>query len=118
MLVALVGVSTDRNKIGSKMFMDLTASGFTVKGINPKNGEISGHRIYRNLSELGTRPDIIITVVKPEITEKIIEEAKILGVGEIWMQPGSESKAAIEKAKNYGIRVTYGKCFMSENGIW
>lgn len=117
--IALVGVSEDKNKMGYKMFVDLIASGFNVKGINPKNGEIEGHHIYKSLEEIKPVPDIVITVVKPEITEKIVEQAKLLlGIKSIWMQPGSESKDAIKKAIDYGITVKYGKCFMSENGIW
>ncbi len=118
MKIALVGVSSDKNKFGYKIFEDLLANGFKVKGINPRNGEILNQRIYRNLAELEEIPDVVLTVVKPEVTEKVVEEAHHLGIKRIWMQPGSQSELAIEKAQKYGIEVTYGKCFMRENGIW
>lgn len=117
-MIALFGVSTDRNKIGYKMFHDLLAHGFNVRGINPKNGEILGYHIYKSISELNIKPDIAVIVVKPEITERLIDEIYKAGIKNIWMQPGSESEIAIKKAQDYGIKVVYGKCFMSEKGIW
>ncbi|MCM8817116.1 MAG: CoA-binding protein [Candidatus Omnitrophica bacterium] len=117
-LIALVGVSANKSKMGYKMFEDLLQNGFNVKGVNPKNGVILGQRIYRNLSELEDKPDIAVVVVKPEITEKIIDDVNNAGIKKIWMQPGSESENAIKKALNYGMEVIHGKCFMSENGIW
>lgn len=116
--IALVGVSADKNKIGYKMFEDLLASGFNVKGINPGDGKILGQKIYRTLSELEILPDMVITVVKPEITEKIVIECHRLGINNIWMQPGSESEEAVKKAREFNIAVTFNKCFMSENKIW
>lgn len=116
--IVLVGVSTDRTKMGYKMFEDLLSNGFKVKGINPKNGVILNQHIYKSISEVGIVPDIVVIVVKPEITEKIVDDAHNAGVKTIWMQPGSESERAIKKAKDYGMNVVYGKCFMSENGIW
>jgi len=116
--IAVVGVSNKEEKFGFKIFRDLLKAGFKVKGIHPKITEVLGQKIYHNLKSLETRPDLVITVVSPEITEKIVEECKDLGIKEIWMQPGSESEIAIKKAKDYGIKVIYNACFMVENRIW
>ncbi|HPO51764.1 MAG TPA: CoA-binding protein [bacterium] len=116
--IALVGVSSDQSKIGYKIFEDLLANNFNVVGVNPKNGLILQQHIYTSLKEIKPLPDLVVTVVKPEITLTIIEQCHNLGIKQIWMQPGSESNQAIEKARIYGIEVKYGKCFMSENGIW
>ncbi|HOK79742.1 MAG TPA: CoA-binding protein [bacterium] len=116
--VALVGVSADQSKMGYKMFEDLLQNGFNVFGVNPKNGIILKQRIYTSLEEIKPLPDLVVTVVKPEITLTIIEQCHNLGIKQIWMQPGSESEQAIKKAKDYGIEVRHRKCFMSENGIW
>lgn len=116
--IAVVGVSNREHKFGFMIFRDLIESGFDVKGLNPTNGEVLGRKIYRNLRELETAPDMVITVVPPAITEKIVEDCKEIGIREIWMQPGSESRAAIEKAETYGMAVTYNACFMVQNKIW
>jgi hypothetical protein len=116
--IAVVGVSENVEKYGFKIFKDLLENGYKVKGVNPKDGEILVRKIYKNLKELGTVPDLVITVVPPEITEQIVDECKEIGVKEIWMQPGSESENAVKKAKEYGISVIYNACFMVQHGLW
>jgi uncharacterized protein len=117
-LIAVVGVSGDMLKFGHRIFKSLVGEDFNVYGVNPKGGNILNRKVYKSLSEMENAPDIVITVVKPEITEKIIEECRALGINEIWMQPGSESQKAVELAKKYGMSVTYGACIMVSNGIW
>lgn len=116
--IAVIGVSDNPEKFGFKIFRDLIKSGFNAYGINPRDGEVLDKKIYRNLQELEIIPDLVITVVPSQVTEKIVDECKDMGIKEIWMQPGSESKDAIEKAKRYGISATYNACFMVEHRIW
>ncbi|MFA5429712.1 MAG: CoA-binding protein [Candidatus Omnitrophota bacterium] len=116
--IAVVGVSDKEYKTGYRIFKDLIKHGFNVHGINPRNGTILGRQIKRNLRALDRVPDIVITVVPPEVTLEIIEECRSMGVKEIWMQPGSESPEAVGKAAAYGIKATAGSCFMRQAGIW
>ena len=116
--IALIGVSNKEEKFSFKIFRDLLKAGFKVKGINPKITELLGQKIYPNLKSLEKKPDLVITVVPSQVTERIVDECKDLGIKEIWMQPGSESEIAIKKAKDYGIKVIYNACFMVENKIW
>lgn len=116
--IAVIGVSHRQGKFGFKIFRDLLDRGFTVESINPTDGEICGKKIYRSLKEIPFIPDLVITVVPSEITERIVEECNELSIREVWMQPGSESEEAVEKARYYGISVIYNRCFMVENGIW
>ena len=116
--IAVVGVSHKPEKYGFKIFKDLIDAGYSVEGINPTDGEIAGKQIHRNLKELKVLPDLVITVVPSKITERVVDECKELGIKEIWMQPGSESQDAIDKAKGYGISVVYNACFMVGHSIW
>lgn len=116
-LIAVVGVSDDASKYGHKIFRDLLKAGYPVKGVNPKGGFVLGNNIYKSLSEIETRPDLVITVVHPAVTEKVVEECNALGIKTVWMQPGSESEAAAEKARTYGIK-TISACFMVQKGVW
>lgn len=116
-LIAVVGVSDDASKYGHKIFRDLLNAGYPVKGVNPKGGFVLGQQLYKSLSEMEKRPDLVITVVPPAATEKIVEECNALGIKQLWLQPGSESDAALEKAKAYGIKTT-SACFMVAKGVW
>lgn len=116
-LIAVVGVSDDASKYGHRIFRDLLNSGYPVKGVNPKGGFVLGNNLYKSLSDIEKTPDLVITVVHPGVTENVVEECNRLGVKHIWMQPGSESAAAVEKAKEYGIKTTLA-CFMVVKGVW
>lgn len=116
--IAIIGVSNREQKYGFRIFRDLLKAGYRVKGINPRDGEVLGEKIYRNLKELGDIPDLVITVVPPEVTERIVDECREFGIKGIWMQPGSSSEEAVQKAKKYGISTTFNACFMVEQGIW
>jgi predicted CoA-binding protein len=116
-LIAVIGVSDDASKYGHKIFRDLLNAGYPVKGVNPKGGFILGNNIYKSLSEIEKKPDLVITVVHPQVTEKVVEECNALGVKHVWMQPGSDSDEAVRKAADYGIKVTQA-CFMVVKGVW
>ena len=116
--IAVIGVSQRQEKWGFKIFCDLLTAGYLVEGVNPANGEVLGKTIFRNLAEISPPPELVITVVPAAVTEQVVEECKKLEINEIWMQPGSESKQAIEKARQYGLSVTTGACFMVAKGLW
>jgi predicted CoA-binding protein len=118
MEIAVIGVSENEEKYGHKIFRDLLNAGYKVVGVNPKGGMVLEKEIYRSIEEIPHKIDLLILVVPPAVTEEIVEISKKLGIKSIWMQPGSESEVAIKKAKEYGIHITFNKCFMKENGLW
>lgn len=115
--IAVVGVSNDASKYGHKIFRDLLNAGYPVAGVNPKGGFVLGAHIHKSVSEMEKRPELVIAVVPPAVTEKLAEECGRLGVKHLWMQPGAESARAVELAKEYGIKTTIA-CFMVVKGVW
>ncbi|PKP57788.1 MAG: CoA-binding protein [Candidatus Altiarchaeales archaeon HGW-Altiarchaeales-1] len=113
-IIAVTGVSKDESKCGFKVFKDLVSKNLRVYGVNPNADVVLNRKIYKKISEIPEKVDIVVTVVPPKITENIVDECKNLGINEIWMQPGSESEEAIKKAENFGINVTYNACIMLE----
>lgn len=123
-LIAVVGVSADPEKYGHRIFRDLLKAGYNVVGVNPKGEPILGQTIHPNLTSInrsengGEKPHLVITVVKPEVTSTVVDEAHALGIKRIWMQPGSESQEAVKKAKSYSMETVFDACFMRVHGIW
>ncbi|MCK5476540.1 MAG: CoA-binding protein [Candidatus Aenigmarchaeota archaeon] len=111
-LIAIVGVSSNSEKWGWKIYNSLKSSGFWVYSINPKYMQINGDACYPDLKSLPKKPDVVITVVSPKITEHIVEECKNLKINKVWMQPGSESEKAIIFCKSNNIDVVYNACFV------
>ena len=105
---AVIGVSRNKEKYGNKVYFDLKHAGYTVFPVNPNFSSISGERCYPRLTNLPILPDVVDIVVPPKITEETVKECKDLGIEKVWMQPGSESKKAIEFCEENEIEVVHG----------
>ncbi len=111
-IFAVVGVSTDPSKYGHRVFFKLLHTGYTAYAIHPEAGEALGHTRYTTLSNLPQKPDVVSIVVPPEVTESIVRECKKLGIKKVWMQPGSESKEAIQFCYENNIKVIHDTCII------
>lgn len=113
-VVAVVGVSDDARKYGHRIFFDLLNAGYRVYAVHPEGGGVDGHKRYADLASVPVLPDVVSTVVPPAATEQIVKQCVELGISKVWMQPGSESAAAIEECERAGIEVLHGVCIMAE----
>lgn len=116
--IAVAGVSENPEKFGYKIFVDLLEAGYSVFAVGVRGGTVNGKPVYKTLSDLPEKPDLVITVVPPVGTDKIVDDCIKLGIKEVWMQPGSQSFEAKTKAEEAGIKVTYRGCFMVQEGVW
>ncbi len=114
--IAIAGVSANREKWGAKIYKELKSAGFHVYPINPKYKRIGPDTCYPTLEALPEKPDIVITVVPSNITEKIVKQCMRLGIKKVWMQPGSESEKAIKFCKHNDITIMHNACFVV-NGL-
>ena len=113
-IFAVVGASRDTKKYGYQVYKDLKEAGYEVYPVNPNTDRILGERCYPELGDLPTKPDVVDVVVPPKITEEIVKTCKRFGITQVWMQPGSESEAAIKFCNDNGIDLVYGVCVMIE----
>jgi uncharacterized protein len=114
---AVVGASDDATKFGHKVYMCYLRNGMKALPVNPRVKEISGNPVYATLSELPERVEAISVITPPPVTEKVVDDAIAAGVKHIWMQPGAESPAAVDKAEKAGISVIHGgPCILIELG--
>ena len=111
-LFAVVGVSHDTGKYGNRVYRDLLGAGYDVCPIHPDGGEIDGRTRYADLAALPRRPDVVVCVVLPKATEKVVAQCAALGIGKVWMQPGAESAEAIALCEQSGIDCVHDQCVM------
>jgi len=113
-ILAVVGASPNTEKWGFKVYNTLKRLGFDVYPVNPKHEKIRGNVCYPDLKSLPKKPDVVITVVPPKITEDVVKECRKIGIKKVWMQPGSESQNAVDFCKENGIDVIYNVCFVAD----
>ena len=110
---AVVGASSDRSKYGNKVLRCYQMHGYNVLPVNPRESEIEGVTCVKSVSELPDGVDSISVITPPQVTENVVEEAILKGIRNIWMQPGAESKRAVERCREAGINVIAdGSCIL------
>jgi len=111
---AVVGASRNPVKYGHQVYMDLRNAGYTVYPVNLNADEILGDKCYASLESLPEIPQVVDLVVPPEATNEVVKVCEKLGIRRVWMQPGSESRMALDFCKENDIEVVYGVCVMVE----
>ena len=110
---AVVGATDDPEKYGNQIFLNLKSRGYEVYPVNPRLKTIEGVKCYATLSELPEKVDVVDFVVPPQVTETILRECLALGLKRIWLQPGSESEAAISFCRDNNMQVVHSVCVMA-----
>ena len=101
--IAIVGASRDRSKYGNKAVRAYKERGATVYPVNPHAEEVEGLKAYPSLLDLPEAVDQASFYVPPAVGEALIEQAAQVGVKQVWLNPGSESEALIQKAEALGV---------------
>lgn len=114
-IFAVLGVSTDKNKYGYKVFKHLLNSQYKVFGINPKATKILNQKIYKDLYSIKQKIDWVIFVMPPLIGEKILQDVINLNIKNVWFQPGAESEKLIHICKDNNINYISNACIMKDN---
>ncbi|MBC8104240.1 MAG: CoA-binding protein [Cytophagales bacterium] len=110
---AVAGASTNPEKYGYKVYADLKRFGKTAYPINPRAATIDGDTCYPSVAALPEVPDVVVAVIPPALTERLVDDLIAAGVKNLWMQPGAESAAVVAKAEAAGITTVHGgPCIM------
>ncbi|MBL1217457.1 MAG: CoA-binding protein [Planctomycetes bacterium] len=104
MRVMVIGASTNRDKFGNKAVRAYQRQGHEVVPINPKAEVIEGITCYHTVSEAPGPIDRASVYLPPALVLEVLDDLAARGdVGELWLNPGSESPEVIEKAKELGF---------------
>ena len=103
----VAGASADRQKYGNKVLRAYLQNGYAVVPIHPHQSLIEGQKVYPDLASAPPIESLSI-ITPPLVTEQVVEQAIAAGVKHVWMQPGAESKVAIDRAQAAGLTVIAG----------
>lgn len=109
--IAVVGVSRTRG-FGNTVMQSLKKRGYQVYPVNSQAATVEGEHCYRTLGELPQGVGGVLTTVPPEQTLKIVEDCIRLGIKNIWMQQGSESKEGIRLAEANNVSLVHHACIL------
>ncbi len=116
-VVAVLGASRERGKIGAELFFNLVSNGFqgTLVPINPNAEEILGVRCYPRLEDYPGPVDLAVIVIPAARVDAAVDECVAKGVRAIIMitagfsETGTEGRrlevALVEKIRAAGIRM-------------
>lgn len=117
-VIAVVGASTNRSKFGNKVLRCYLEHRRPVIPVHPLETEIEGLRCLASVTDLPLEVESLSVITPPQVTEKVVQQAVERGIKNIWMQPGSESVAAIRTAEEQGVNVIAdGACVLVELGF-
>ncbi len=114
--IAIPGLSPKEDKDSHKVAKYLQAQGYKIIPIYPKEETILGEKVYRSLSEVTERIDMVDMFRKAEVADSIVDAIeKRDDVKVLWLQKGIVNNAAAQRAKDLGLKVVQNKCSMVEH---
>lgn len=104
MRVMIIGASNDRSKFGNKAVRAYLRKGYTVLPVNPNEATVEGLPCFASIASVPGPIDRAALYVPPRIGVGVIGE---LGqrddVGEVWLNPGTESDEVLAACAKAGI---------------
>jgi len=115
--IAVVGVSRTGQGTAAGIFTALRASGHEVFAVNPNVFMLGEDTVYPSLKAIPGGVDGAVIVTRPELTEKIVQDAAEAGVKRLWMHnntlgASSVSEQAVDYCLEHQIDVIPGACPM------
>ena len=114
--IAIAGLSPDSDKASNMVAVYLQNAGFKIVPVYPKEETILGEKVYRSISEIPFKIDMVDIFRKPDAIAQIVDEAIKRGdVNTVWFQLGLVNNEAASKAKEAGLKVVQNKCTKIEH---
>ena len=101
--VAVIGASSAHHKYGNKAVRAYLRQGWTVYPVNPTEKTIEGLTVYPTIGDIPGKVDRVSMYVPPSIGITLLEAIKAKGAAELFLNPGSESDALVDRATALGL---------------
>ena len=115
--VAVIGASGTRHKAGNDVLRNILANEFegSLYPVNPKGGEILGHKVYKSLTELPHGVDLAIIILPAAATPQAIRDCAAMGIKAVVLAAGGFAEVdeqgetlqqdTLEAIRETGVRV-------------
>lgn len=107
--IAVIGASSDRAKFGNKCVRAYALRGYHIYPVNLNEATIEGWSAYKSIRDVPVQDiDRVSIYLPPNICAKVLDEISQKHVGEVWLNPGTDTPEVIEKARHLGLNVIRG----------
>ena len=114
--IAIAGLSPNEDKASNMVARYLQNNGFKIVPIYPKEDTILGEKVYRSLSEIPFKIDMVDIFRKPNAIADVVDTCIARGdIDCVWTQLGLVNNEAAKKAEDAGIKVVQNKCTKIEH---
>jgi predicted CoA-binding protein len=120
-IIAVVGLSSDRQKASFFVAGYLQDEGYRIVPVNPKGGTILGETVYPDVASIPFPVDLIDVFrpardVDPIVDQMIARRQKGIDSAALWLQLRIVNLPAAERAVSAGLAVVMDKCVKMEHG--
>lgn len=105
MTIAIIGASSRRGKFANKAVRAWQRKGATIYPVHPQETEIEGLPVFRTIEDIPCAIDVATFYVPPTVGITLLEACARKGIGALWLNPGSESPALLQRAAELGLLV-------------
>lgn len=114
--IAVVGLSPKPEKDSHRVALYLQTVGYRIIPVYPKEDVILGEKVYRSLSEIEGKVDMVDIFRKNDHIPAVVDEALARGDVEcIWIQLGLVNNEAARRALAAGLKVIQNRCTKVEH---
>lgn len=114
--IAIIGLSPDESKASNMVGKYLKNAGFKIVPVYPKGDKILGETVYKSLSEIPFKVDMVDIFRKPEVIGLVVDACIQRGdIDCVWTQLGLVNNEAASKATEAGIKVVQNYCTKIEH---
>jgi predicted CoA-binding protein len=114
-IIAVVGLSTKKERAGFYVPEYLQAQGYHIIPVNPKLDKALGETAYPDLESIPEPVDLVLIFQRSENVPPFVEQAIEIGATAIWMQLGIRNEEAAAKAQAAGLDVVMNACMLVEH---
>jgi len=114
--IAVVGLSTERQKASHFVATYLRSAGYKIIPVNPRVDSILGERCYPNLSSISEHIDLVDIFRPSADCLKIVGEAIACKASAVWLQLKIINLEAAELANQAGLLTVMDLCVKMEHG--
>jgi uncharacterized protein len=113
--IAVVGLSSNPDRLSNSVAMYLQDHGYRIVPVNPGETEILGERVYPSLRDIpgDIHVDVVDVFRRAEHTPDVAREAVAIGARVLWLQEGIVNEEARRIAFEAGLEVIMGVCIRS-----